>query len=144
MIGLKDSRFEMSIESVLNAFLLQMLRSRSLRVCKLKQVFFSISVISILPLKYSPRFQRIIVNYINNNKNKNNNNNNNNNNNSASGDRSPATYKERDGGIHPKDPAQHPNQRPKENHTAWKISHPGEDLRATNSRILSLDKNSKI
>ena len=109
-------------------------------MCKLKQVFFSISVISILPLKYSPRFQRIIVNYINNN----NKNNNNNNNNSASGDRSPATYKERDGGIHSKDPAQHPNQRNKEDHTAWNISHPGKDLRATNSRILSLDKNSKI
>ena len=66
------------------------------------------------------------------------------NHNSVSGDRSPATYQETDGGIHPKDRAQHPNLGPKEDHTAWNISHPGEDLRATNSRILSLDKNSKI
>ena len=126
MVGV-NSRFEMSMESVLNGFLLQMLRSRSLRVCKLKQVFFSISVNSILALKYSPRFQEIIINYINkkiiiiiiiiiiiHN--------------SASGDRSPATYKERDGGIHPKDPAQHPNQRPTEDHTTWNISIPGKRL----------------
>ena len=35
-------------------------------------------------------------------------------NNSASGDRSPGTYKERDGEIHPKDPREYPNQRPTE------------------------------
>ena len=42
----------------------------------------------------------------------------------ASGDTTPGTHKERDGVIHPKDPGQHPNQGPTENHTAWNISHP--------------------
>ena len=46
------------------------------------------------------------------------------NHNSASGDRSPRTYKERDEEMHPKDPGQHPNQRPTEDHTAWNISQP--------------------
>ena len=36
------------------------------------------------------------------------------NHNSGSGDRSPRTYKERDGEIDPKDPWEHPNQIPTE------------------------------
>ena len=67
MVGV-NSRFARSIKSIFNGFLLKMLL-RSLPVYILKQLFFSISVnsgwIFTSPLRghYSPRFQRIIVNY---------------------------------------------------------------------------------
>ena len=38
--------------------------------------------------------------------------------NSASSDRRHGTYEDRDGEIQPKDPRQHPNQRPTEDHTS--------------------------
>ena len=58
-----NSHFASVSESIFNGFLLKMLL-RSLPVYILKQLFFSISVNSGRILcHYSPRFQRIIVNY---------------------------------------------------------------------------------